>query len=356
MIMFAFALSRRTMGLKKMKFLVLWLILICAPSGRGQGEFVSGERFALIIGGPGGQKEYSEKYLAQTTRLLAMLVDTLQYKRENIIYLFEDTAFDSLNIDGISSAANIRKAIGDLSHRMKREDQLFVFMTGHGSYDGKWGKFNLVGKDLRDIEYAQLLAELPTTRIIVVNTSSASGPFIRRLSGEKRVIITATKSGAQEYETNFADFFLDALATDEADSDKDQRVSMTEVFAYARGSQDHWFEDKQLLRAEHPLLDDNGDGVGSQQMDGSDDGLWASRVFLGPPRRDLQSSLEKINAGTATALDKLVLRKGKVEEEIADLKARKTQLAAEVYSRQLETLLVELAKLNQRIKVMSSGQ
>jgi len=346
------------MRLTRLKSLALLVILSFVSSGWVQETTVTGERYAMIIGGLGGQKEYSEKYLIQTTHLLAILVDTLQYKRENITYLFEDTAFDSLNIDGVSSAENIRQAFRDLSHRMKKQDQLFVFMTGHGSYDGKWSKFNLVGKDLRDIEYAQLLSELPTKRIIVVNTSSASGPFIRRLSGEKRVIITATKSGAQEYETNFADFFLQALATEQADLDKDKRVSMTEVFAYARGSQDNWFEDKQLLRAEHPLLDDNGDGVGSQQVDGngSDDGLWASRVFLSPPARDVQRSLEKINAGTATPRDKLILRKEKIEEEIADLKARKSQLAGTEYDRQLESLLVELAKLNRQLKEPSSGQ
>lgn len=233
---------------------------------------------------------------------------------------------------------------------MTPEDQLFVFLVGHGTFDGRWSKFNLVGPDLRGIDYAKLLAELPTRRIVFVNTSSASGPFIKTLSAEERVIITATKSGTQYHETSFADFFLDALSGTDSDFNKDGKVSMLEAFQYARRQQDQLYEDERRLRTEHPLLDDNGDGEGSQAPDDSDDGRWASRVSLYPVSPELQVTLEKAEAGTLSPADSLRLEKARLTTAVEDLKAKKDQLSSEEYAKQLESLLIRLAKVNRELQ------
>lgn len=327
------------------------IVLFCGlfqttPQARAQ----MSERYALIIGGAGGQKEFTEKYFEQTNRLYDLLLDKLGYQPKNIAYLFETVSHDSLKIDAVCTAANIRAALRRLGRTMQAQDQLFIFMTGHGTFDGDWGKFNLVGRDLRDIDYAQLLANLPIKRIIVVNTSSASGPFIKKLSGEQRVIITATKSGRQHYETNFADFFLDALASKQADLDKDNRVSLLEAFKYARGSQDKWFEQNRRLRAEHPLLDDNGDGEGSQDFEDSSDGLLAGRVYLAAVSEEVQETLKNIDSAMASPQDKLILEKHKLQQQIEDLRTRKSQLGEDEYKKQSQELLIRLAKMSQEIK------
>lgn len=327
------------------------IVLFCGlfqttPQARAQ----MSERYALIIGGAGGQKEFTEKYFEQTSRLYDLLLNKLGYKRKNIAYLFEAVSYDSLRIDAVCTAANIRATMRRLGRSMQAQDQLFIFMTGHGTFDGDWGRFNLVGRDLRDIDYAQLLANLPIKRIVVVNTSSASGPFIRKLSGEQRVIITATKSGRQHYETNFADFFLDALASRQADLDKDNRVSLLEAFKYARSSQDKWFEENRRLRAEHPLLDDNGDGEGSQDFEDSKDGLLAGRVYLAAVPEEVQETLENIDSGVASPQDKLLLEKLKLQQEIEDLRARKSQLGEGEYKKQSQELLIRLAIVSREIR------
>ncbi|MCG8605951.1 C13 family peptidase [bacterium] len=308
-----------------------------------------GDRFGLIIGGIGGQERYTEKYFAHTSRMYEWLVDSLGYSK--ITYLFSEPSFDSLRIDGLASADNVREAFDRLSGEMKAEDQLFVFLAGHGSFDGNWGKFNLVGPDLKDLDFAELLNRLPTNKIVFVNTASASGPFVKSLSGDGRVIITATKSGTQVYETTFADFFLDAITSEEADFNKDERVSMREAFVFAKTEQDRWFEDERRVRAEHPLLDDNGDGEGSQQLDeGEEDGQWSSRVYLNPVSPELQKTLQSLSSGAQTAQDSLLLKKLSLEQQIEDLKARKDQINASDYAKQLETLLIDLARTNQKLK------
>jgi len=338
------------MAVLRFKSVILVALFLQSSIVYPQSSLNLGERHAIIIGGIGGQQEFTEKYFEQTARMYDLLTQRLQYDRENIVYLFEDTQYDSVRIEHTATAENVRRAFNEVGKKMTSEDQLFVFLVGHGTFDGRWSKFNLVGPDLRDIDYAQLLAELPTKRVVFVNTSSASGPFIKTLSGEERIIITATKSGTQYHETSFADFFLDALSGTDSDFNKDGKVSLLEAFQFARKQQDQLYEDERRLRTEHPLLDDNGDGEGSQEPDNSEDGRWAGRVSLSPVSQELQETLEKANAGQLSLADSLRLEKARLTRAVEDLKAKKEQLSAEEYTRQLENLLIRLAKVNRELQ------
>lgn len=341
-----------------------WFPLVLIVSLLVQTEFASGKQnstaaggrhFAMIIAGPGGEAVFTEKYLAQTRRLDDLLIERLGYNREQVICLFGAPAPDSLDVFGLATAAIVRRAFAALQQKMTFRDQLFIFMLGHGSFDGDWGKFNLVGPDLTDLDYAELLSGLPTKKIVFVNTASASGAFIANLSAEARVVITATKSGGQFYETNFADFFIDALATGESDFNKDNKVSVQEVFQHARTSQDKWFEEQRRVRAEHPLIDDNGDGTGSQHLEDAEDGLLASRIYLGVVSRELEAAMQRAQAINASEYDKLSLRKLKLEQEINELKAMKQQLPRSDYAKQLEKLLIELARTSKKLKALQSN-
>lgn len=340
----------------KFKTVILVTFLLQSTIAQSQSSLNFGERYAIIIGGIGGQQEFSNKYFEQTTRMYDLLTQDLQYKQDHIIYLFEETKYDSARIDYAATAQNVKRAFNAVAKKMTSDDQLFVFLVGHGTFDGRWSKFNLVGPDLRDIDYAQLLSNVPTKRIVFVNTSSSSGPFIKTLSGEERVIITATKSGAQYHETNFADFFLDALSGSESDFDEDGKVSMLEAFQFARKQQDQLYEDDRRLRTEHPLLDDNGDGEGSQEPGNSEDGRWASRISLSPVSQELQMTLEKADTGTLSRADSLRLEKARLTRAVEDLKARKEQLAAADYARQLEELLIRLARVNRELQQSGRGE
>lgn len=332
------------------------LFLFNTPLTWAQSPLPFGDRYAVILGGIGGQEEFTKKYFSQTRRMYNILIDTLEYKRANIFYLFEDPSYDSLKIQYQATAVNVRKVLNQLAKRVTPKDQLFIFMVGHGTYDGNWSKFNLVGPDLRDIDFARLLAQLPTKKIIVVNTTSASGPFVKKLSGEERVIITATKSGSEYFETKFADFFLEAFASGEADFNKDKRISLFEAFKFAKSRQDTWYEENKKLRAEHPLLDDNGDGQGTYDLENGTDGSWASRVYLAPIDTQLESKLMKLKSGALSPADSLRMEKLQLEQAIEDLKAKKGQMTSDQYFNELETLLVRLAKISKRLKKLESGK
>ena len=81
-------------------------------------------------------------------------------------------------------------------------EPLWIVLIGHGTFDGREAKFNLRGPDVTDVELAEWLAPIKRP-VVVIDCASASGPFLNRLSGDNRVVVTATKSG---YEMNFARF------------------------------------------------------------------------------------------------------------------------------------------------------
>ena len=101
--------------------------------------------------------------------------------------------------------------------------------AGHGTYDGDVAKFNLVGPDLTAADWATLFTGLPG-RLVVVNTTEASFPFLERLSGPNRVVITATDSAAQKVRHGLPEYFAKAMREASSDLDKNGRTSIFEVF------------------------------------------------------------------------------------------------------------------------------
>ena len=96
-----------------------------------------------------------------------------------------------------------------------------------------------------------------------MNTASASGPFVEALAAPGRTIVTATRTGAEQFATLFGGYFVDALASDAADADKNRRVSVLEAFNAAKIDVARAYEKQGIMVTEHPLLEDGGDGEGS---------------------------------------------------------------------------------------------
>ena len=88
-----------------------------------------------------------------------------------------------------------------------------IVLFGFGTYANKVAKFNLPGPDMAPEDFAPLLAKLKSKRIVFVDTTSASAPFVEALSGPGRVIVTATRTGGEVYATLFGGPFVEAFST-----------------------------------------------------------------------------------------------------------------------------------------------
>jgi hypothetical protein len=224
------------------------------------------------------------------------------------------------------------------------DNRLWVVLIGHGTFDGKAAKFNLRGPDVSATELAGWLR--PFRRLLViVNTSSSSGPFINALTGTNRAVVTATRSGYEENYTRFGGFLAQALSNPEADLDKDHQVSLLEAFLRASRQTSEFYKTEGRIATEHALLDDNGDGLGTPadwfkglratrqaKEKAGVDGLLASQICLVPGTAELHWTAEQ--RAHRDSLERAVLLH----------RARRGEMPEDEYYRQLEALLLPLAE------------
>jgi hypothetical protein len=130
-----------------------------------------------------------------------------------------------------------------------------------------------------------------------------------------------------------------------ADFDKDGQVSLLEAFLSASRHANEFYKAERRLVTEHALLDDNGDGLGTPadwfqgvrairkaKDDSQVDGLLAGQFCLVPSERESRLTAEQR------------ARRDALERAVFQHREKKTQLPEEEYYRELERLLLELAR------------
>jgi len=320
--------------MKLCAILLLWLCV--APLAQ------AAQHHLLIIGGIGGIDAYRELFARRTTQLYESAI-AAGIDDANITLLSESPLADSSRPHRVSDKKTIFQALLEIGARAQAGDRVFVILIGHGNPRGDGAVFNLPGPDLSAAELATALTGLKDQLIVIVNTASASGPFINALSADNRIVITATSSGREYYATLFGDYFVGAFAEAGADTDKDERVSMLEAFAFARRETRREYDKVRQLSTEHALLDDNGDGEGSRDPgELQADGALAHRVYLQQP--------PTLALGASAQLVDMLQRKQDLEQSINDLKRQRELLPRDDYYNQLETMLVDLALLGRDIR------
>jgi hypothetical protein len=233
--------------------------------------------------------------------------------------------------------AGITNAIEALQGQVKQGDQITIFLIGHGAGADEESKFNIVGPDITGTQFAEMLDPFSEQDIVIVNTTSASYGFSASLSSAGRVVISSTSSPSEKFDPIFSKYFIEALDQRNGDRDKNNRVSMLEAFNYAKVSVDQWYEEQGRLASEHAGLDDNGDALFSLNPTITDvDGRLAEIAYI--------DTLEDDGENLSDQALSLKAMMQEVERSVFILRGRKADFLEADYWRQLETLLVELAK------------
>jgi hypothetical protein len=275
------------------------------------------QTYVLVVTGVAGDEEHATKFRQWATTFIDAARTREGVPEANITYLSDRGA----------TKAGVEKAFADLAARAKGNDEVFILLIGHGSFDGTVAAFNLMGPDLTADDYAKLLSRFSAQRVVFVNTTSASGAFLKPLAAPGRVVVTATKTGGERNETEFPHYFVAAFADAAADRDRNGHVSIGEAFEYARSKVTQAFQQKGLLLTEHATLDDGGEG------------RLASAMFLGGVRSGSTLQVDTSDP----ALRALVEQRDALEKQIAELRARKAAMADAQYEAEMERLLTELA-------------
>lgn len=235
------------------------------------------------------------------------------------------------------------KTAAELEERLKRtkpDHSLWLVLIGHGTFDGREAKFNAEGPDFDAKQLAGWLAPLKQ-EVVLIDTASASGGFIRPLAGKGRVIITATKSADEVFYARFGEHFAEAIGgLPEADLDQDKQVSLLEAFRHASKAVASFYENEGRLATEHALIEDNGDGAGTRRellesppADAKLDGERAAQLVL------VLSEEERQLTEAQRA------RRDALERDLKALKEQRSKLEDDVYYTRLEALLRELGEV-----------
>ncbi|QDT12239.1 hypothetical protein [Planctomycetes bacterium K23_9] len=232
----------------------------------------------------------------------------------------------------------------------------WIILIGHGTYSRQAAKFNLRGPDVSAQDLAEWLQPIQSP-LVIVNTASSSAPFINRLSGKNRVVVTATKSGTQYNFARFGKFFANAIASIESDLDHDDEVSVQEAFLRASNDVEEFYKSENRIATENALIDDNADSRGTpakmfrgvrpiaKAKDGSPlDGNYAARITLSPSG----------NAWTLAADERK--QRDELEHQLEVIRSQKETLDQSEYQTAIEPVMIQLAKIYQAAEERAASE
>ena len=274
---------------------------------------------ALIISGLGGEPAYEQKFQQQAAAM-AQAAGRAGAAQKDIVELTGERA----------KRTTLNGELKKFAQAVQADDQIIVALIGHGSYDGDDYRFNLPGPDITGKEIAAFLDSMAAAQVLVVNATSSSGAVMEswRKSNRvaNRVIITATKSGTERNATRFAEFWVQALSSAEADRDKNEIVTAAEAYDFASRKVADAFKSDASLATEHSRLD----------------GKIADRMVVARLGKSALLPADSV-------LDGLMKEATGIEQQVEQVKARKESLDREQYYNELEKVLLDLARLDKRI-------
>ncbi|MCY4626725.1 MAG: hypothetical protein OXE58_04045 [Acidobacteria bacterium] len=305
----------------------------------------------VIVAGVGGSPEHRERFSGWARELCAAAVATPVPARVRVLVERPPEAGESGDPcapAGRSTEEALAREIEAAGETGAAEAGLVLILIGHGSGGGN-PRFQLPGPDLSPERLGEMLQSAGAGPVTVAHLGSASGAFVPALSGPGRVVLTATRAN-ETNETRFPRHFIAALAGDDGDRNKDGRLSALEVFDFARRGVEREYEQEGLLRTEHPLLDDNADGLGSLEPEaapGTDGVLAGRRVVLVRSEAAVADS-----SGDTPEIRRLIAERDALASRVDALRDAREGMDEETYLAELEALLLQIAELAERIAAL----
>jgi hypothetical protein len=253
---------------------MLQLVCACLLAGISPSDIqepaagnTEGERWCVILVGIPGDEVHGDLFRETADTWEKWLTETLNFSADHVVRLPALTA-EKDDTPAQLTANAIRTTFADLSKKLQPDDALWVFTLGHGNYDGKHAWFHVAGRDPSEADFGRWLSEVKCREQVFWLTQSNSGWFVKPLSKPGRIVIAATAADDESNETEFP-HALAAIAeksADALDSDHHGKVSIAEFYTAVIQEVSNRFKSDKRLPTEHPQLDDNGDGHGTEEL------------------------------------------------------------------------------------------
>ena len=289
--------------------LVFCVILLSAVS-----LSVHAELYVTIIQGLGGEPAFEEKFHTQS-QTIANASTSVTDAGKITLFDGEEATREALLLHFLSQ-----------STMMNEDDRAAIYLIGHGSFDGEEYKFNIPGPDITTDDILNVMDSFPGQNHFLLNTSSTSGALVEPLENKNRILVTATRNGNEKNATFFGEYFVEALSSEDADLNKNNNISIEEAFGYAQRQVEEYFKSRGQLATEHPVISGNGAA---------------------------QFTVARINpiviASENPRIAELQEQNLNIDKQIESLQLSRTDLSNEEYIQQLQTLILQSARINEEI-------
>jgi hypothetical protein len=303
-------------------------IMPCIYANNFNGQHSSCESYAVIVVGryagilkhilPKNFQQYYRWYLNSAGMTYSMLKDTYGYTDDHIFLLVSlrerydiPDSFDANWIDYPATKENLKLVLDKFKPGgeiwMKDTDTFVFTYINHGldekeKDNGKYAHDTFFGfpfefESIRDIlsyyifkqnqedyklydwELAEYIENIHSGKKLFILQPCYSGGFINDLSGINHIICTASRE-TEVAAQSWIEPFIRGLGG-KADANGDEKISILEAYEYAARKV------HEKTSSEHPLLDDNDDGIGHHYSEvGYDptnpnsDGYVSARTYL----------------------------------------------------------------------------
>ncbi|MCK4340697.1 MAG: hypothetical protein KAY37_03100 [Phycisphaerae bacterium] len=233
----------------------------CEGTGGGGAWQNYGQRYAIIVMGgnvPHGSQHY-QWYWGDTYGMYTEL-ESYGFTAENVHFLSYGPEADAHPeaVDGISTTANIQAAYQWVQQVCTADDLLYIYWVDHGSTTS----FQTNDGNITHAALGTLMQPIVAKQILGAYNPCYSGAVIDDIS-RPGVITTTSQDAAHPNSWGWAGKWRHALRggtpEDPTDTNEDGYISMTEAYL--------WICPKSQAGGEHPMYDDNGDGVGHECTD-----------------------------------------------------------------------------------------
>jgi len=247
---------------------------------------IGGNTHALIVTGINKNAKDRQTKDKAVTDLRDFLLNNGPVEPNRVAVLARSRALVRSSSD-VSTAANLKERIDAFAAAANTDDRFVFCYVGQANVVGEKLRLNLPGPDVTHEQLAKWLGGIKASSILIVLDCPGAGLAVKALSGRGRIVVAGCTAD-QPYSTRFSEYFVPALSDDKNDTDRDARISLLEAFTAATKQLEDFYRSRGLLKAETPLLEDDGDGTPADKPwrfeQDKTDGAAASKFFLSNSR------------------------------------------------------------------------
>jgi hypothetical protein len=256
-------------------------ILLILPFVLSLNSLVNGATYFLIVEGINKDVDEIQSKSRAVMQLQKAATQKLNIPRKNLILLNYKGSLVT-KADGFSTAAAIEKVLLTLSEKIRPSDRFIFYYLGQANAVKGMLRLNLPGLDITGEDLARWIDPIKTSNMLIILDCPNAGIAVKPLAHSGRIILVSSRAD-QPYSPQFCEYFIPAITALQSDLNQDGKISLLETLQQTARRLDQFYLDRQQVKHENFLLEDDGDAVPNQQPwlyhENKSDGHNASKFF-----------------------------------------------------------------------------